>query len=54
MTDITSFFNGKSASMILPRETVGRKFAFMFDLIAAGDAPGQSDPVDLVVVVGVR
>ncbi|NLX04572.1 MAG: hypothetical protein GXY33_05470 [Phycisphaerae bacterium] len=42
---------GKRAAMMLPAETVSRKFRFMLDLMASGDPPEPADGTDLLVVV---
>lgn len=42
---------GKSAIMILPRNTVAEKFRFMFDLVDPGPELGPDEPSDLVIAV---
>ena len=42
---------GKEARMILPRDMIAKKFAFMFDLVPAGNRPDQHDKIDLMLVV---
>jgi len=42
---------GKLSRMILPAETVGRRFTFMLDLLGLGDRPDPGDRHDLIVIV---